>query len=206
MPPRWRTAQKPRVCIVGAGVSGLKCADILLGEGVDITIFEARDRIGGRVSQQNIQDHPVDLGANWIHGTHKNPIMELAKETETETADPEEGAAVFDENGDVLGPELSKDLSKILWDIIAEAFQRSNHHASEIPPEKSLKDFLAERLTAKGVAEGEKKIVMQMAEMWGSFVGESFERQSLKWFFLEEVIDGGERVYITIVFSLSKPS
>ena len=42
--------QKPRVAIVGAGFAGLRAADILLGRGVHVTIFEARNRVGGRVS------------------------------------------------------------------------------------------------------------------------------------------------------------
>lgn len=41
---------KPHVGIVGAGVSGLRCADILLQAGHKVTILEARNRIGGRVS------------------------------------------------------------------------------------------------------------------------------------------------------------
>ena len=40
---------KPHVGIVGAGLSGLRCADILVQDGVRVTILEARDRIGGRV-------------------------------------------------------------------------------------------------------------------------------------------------------------
>lgn len=36
--------------IVGAGVSGLRSAEILLEHGFKVTILEARDRIGGRVS------------------------------------------------------------------------------------------------------------------------------------------------------------
>jgi monoamine oxidase len=40
----------PRVCIVGAGMAGLRCADLLLESGLHVTMFEARDRIGGRVS------------------------------------------------------------------------------------------------------------------------------------------------------------
>lgn len=40
----------PRVAIIGAGVSGLRCADILGQNGAQVTIFEARDRVGGRVS------------------------------------------------------------------------------------------------------------------------------------------------------------
>lgn len=40
---------KPHVGIVGSGISGLRCADILIQNGARVTILEARDRIGGRV-------------------------------------------------------------------------------------------------------------------------------------------------------------
>lgn len=40
---------KPHVGIIGAGFSGLRCADILVQNGARVTILEARDRIGGRV-------------------------------------------------------------------------------------------------------------------------------------------------------------
>lgn len=39
----------PHVGIIGAGVSGLRCADILGQNGAKVTILEARDRVGGRV-------------------------------------------------------------------------------------------------------------------------------------------------------------
>jgi NADPH-dependent 2,4-dienoyl-CoA reductase/sulfur reductase-like enzyme len=39
----------PHVGIIGAGISGLRCADILARNGAKVTILEARDRIGGRV-------------------------------------------------------------------------------------------------------------------------------------------------------------
>jgi NADPH-dependent 2,4-dienoyl-CoA reductase/sulfur reductase-like enzyme len=39
----------PHVCVVGAGVAGLRCADVLLQHGAKVTILEGRDRVGGRV-------------------------------------------------------------------------------------------------------------------------------------------------------------
>jgi len=50
MPQIEGAAPKRHVCIVGAGVSGLRCADVLLSHGFKVTILEARDRIGGRVA------------------------------------------------------------------------------------------------------------------------------------------------------------
>jgi NADPH-dependent glutamate synthase beta subunit-like oxidoreductase len=38
------------VGIVGAGVAGLRCSQVLLDAGVKVTILEARSRVGGRVS------------------------------------------------------------------------------------------------------------------------------------------------------------
>lgn len=44
-----REGRKPHICIVGAGISGLRCATILARKGLKVTILEARDRVGGRV-------------------------------------------------------------------------------------------------------------------------------------------------------------
>lgn len=43
------TKHVPHVGIVGAGISGLRCAERLIRQGFKVTIIEARDRIGGRV-------------------------------------------------------------------------------------------------------------------------------------------------------------
>lgn len=47
--PRRQKGTKPHVAIIGAGVAGLRCADVLIRSGAQVTIFEARDQIGGRV-------------------------------------------------------------------------------------------------------------------------------------------------------------
>ena len=44
----------PHVGIVGAGLAGLRCADILIQNGIRATILEARNRIGGRVSREKL--------------------------------------------------------------------------------------------------------------------------------------------------------
>jgi phytoene dehydrogenase-like protein len=67
-------------------VAGLRCAALLHEYGFEVTILEARERIGGRLHQVTLSSgHVVDAGPNWIHGTEGNPIMELAKDTNTST-------------------------------------------------------------------------------------------------------------------------
>lgn len=71
--------RRPNVAVIGAGLSGLRCADILIQNGARVTLFEARDRVGGRVRlrsicsqsqrftnlqqvhQQKIHEHLIDL-------------------------------------------------------------------------------------------------------------------------------------------------
>ncbi|WP_299615399.1 FAD-dependent oxidoreductase [Pelagibius sp.] len=66
------------VAILGAGMSGLSAAQRLAGKGLAVTVFEARDRIGGRVWTDGRLGLPLDLGASWIHGIEGNPLMALA--------------------------------------------------------------------------------------------------------------------------------
>ena len=65
------------VIVVGAGVAGLTTARVLQDAGVQVTLVEARDRIGGRVHTADIGGAPVDFGAAWLHGIQDNPVADL---------------------------------------------------------------------------------------------------------------------------------
>lgn len=70
-PDRWgfHIGQQPKVLIIGAGFAGLAAAWQLRKRGIDVTVLEARNRIGGRVFTYNMdakQKLNVELGGEWI--------------------------------------------------------------------------------------------------------------------------------------------
>ncbi|KAL2836086.1 hypothetical protein BJY01DRAFT_252139 [Aspergillus pseudoustus] len=182
--------RRPHVAIIGAGFAGLRCADILIQNGALVTIFEARDRVGGRVHQSLVGDHLVDMGPNWIHGTGTNPFVNIADATGTALEDFEGAQAIFSPAGKLLDEPLTAKISEFLWSTIEEAFKYSNSHKDSIPVDKSLLDFFRERVEETEFSAEEKGLCIESCRLWGAYVGDPIERQSLKFFCLEECIDG----------------
>lgn len=112
-------SHKPHVGIIGAGLTGLRCADMLLKYGFQVTIIEGRNRIGGRVHQEKLPSgHPIDLGPNWIHGTNDNPILDIANQTNTTVGTWDTESYLFDEAGKLLSLADGEVYSTLMWEII----------------------------------------------------------------------------------------
>ncbi|KAK3365658.1 hypothetical protein B0T24DRAFT_682743 [Lasiosphaeria ovina] len=189
-------SRKPHIGVIGAGLAGLRCADVLLRHGFRVTILEARDRLGGRMYQERLPNgHLVDVGPNWVHGTTGNPMMDLARETDTPIDTWDTGSTVYDEDGELISSKDSEFFSTTMWNIIEDAFDYSNQHGAETDPSKALLDFFREQIPHKipdteEDYEKKRRIMLQMATLWGNFVGSPVDRQSLKFFWLEECLDG----------------
>ena len=90
-----------------------------------------------------------------------------------------------------MSQEKTQKHSEIVWGIIADAFKLSNAESASIPSSKSLLDFFKEKVKEKDLEDESKKLVLQMCRIWGDFVGDIIDKQSLKYFWLEECIEGG---------------
>jgi monoamine oxidase len=75
-----RKRSSESVVVVGAGVSGMAAAAELMASGCTVKVLEARERLGGRVWTADLAGQPVDLGAQWIEGANKNPIIKLCRD------------------------------------------------------------------------------------------------------------------------------
>ncbi|HEU4735743.1 MAG TPA: flavin monoamine oxidase family protein [Solirubrobacterales bacterium] len=108
------------VAIVGAGLSGLRAAQVLAGAGRQVIVLEARPRVGGRLLDAFLGDGvQADLGAQWVGSDHVR-VQRLAGELGLELfSQLGEGRNLLDVSGTRrlyrgtiprLGPA-------VLWDI-----------------------------------------------------------------------------------------
>jgi monoamine oxidase len=74
-----------RVVVVGAGFAGLAAARALAAGGVDVQVWEARDRPGGRATGTELDGTGFDLGANWLQQYDENVLARLAEKLSLRT-------------------------------------------------------------------------------------------------------------------------
>lgn len=76
----------PRVCVIGAGLAGLAAAESLLADGWEVIVLEARDRVGGRVWSERLENGAwIERGAEFIE-LDQTSIRELAERLDVELA------------------------------------------------------------------------------------------------------------------------
>lgn len=121
-----RASARPgqRVAVIGAGMAGLAAARALRDGGADVTVYEARDRIGGRVWTSRLWPGlPVDMGASWIHGATGNPLTRLADQAGlSRVATGYDSAQAFAPGGTEISPSEP-------WSVLEAAQELA--HASD---------------------------------------------------------------------------
>ncbi|MGV3622874.1 MAG: NAD(P)/FAD-dependent oxidoreductase [Archangium sp.] len=65
------------VVIVGAGVSGLSCAQALRSAGRDVVVLERARGVGGRCATRRLEEHAFDFGPTFLHGSDSEFIDAL---------------------------------------------------------------------------------------------------------------------------------
>ncbi|EDM06999.1 rCG64359, partial [Rattus norvegicus] len=128
-----RRRGQPRVVVIGAGLAGLAAARALLEQGfTDVTVLEASSHIGGRVQSVKLGHATFELGATWIHGSHGNPIYQLAEANGLleETTDGERSVgriSLYSKNGVACyltnrGRRIPKDVVEEFSDLYNEVY------------------------------------------------------------------------------------
>jgi monoamine oxidase len=173
-PGRWALAapQAPdiSVAIVGAGMAGLACADTLRVAGLDATVYEARDRVGGRVHSLGGQfpgsvEFPgqvIERGGEALNTTHQTMkgyaqemglvLEDLNKEwLPGETAwylngGPVAESVLVDEYRDMVAA-MRSDLKKLSNEVTVDSFSDFD----ESMDNTNLEDYLESRDAASNI-------------------------------------------------------
>jgi monoamine oxidase len=100
------------VLIIGAGAAGLAAWRELHSAGLNLTVLEARDRIGGRILTDHSTPMPVELGAEFIHGKPK-AIWSILERARLNVVESSGTRLVFDQGKLRPGPDYWKIIDKV---------------------------------------------------------------------------------------------
>lgn len=91
------------VIIIGAGIAGLAAGKTLKEKGFQVSLLEAQNKVGGRISTNRTLGVAFDEGASWIHGINGNPISSLAQQAGMNTVlSDEESLIAYDLKGVII--------------------------------------------------------------------------------------------------------
>jgi monoamine oxidase len=151
------TAAAGRVVIIGAGFSGLAAAYELSRAGYEVTVVEARNRVGGRVISfpDLVPGKIVEGGAELIGSNHPAWIA-YAKQFKLEFLDVGEEDLEFPI---VLGGKrLTSEQSEQLWEEMEKAFNTIVTDAAKVDAEEPWTAANAQALDKRTLADWIEKL------------------------------------------------
>ncbi|KXT17833.1 hypothetical protein AC579_5334 [Pseudocercospora musae] len=169
--------EKVRVVVVGAGISGLRAASVLQRHGVEVTILEGRDRIGGRIhTTRNDQGISRDIGAAWLHETSQNKLVKLISKLKLDYYYDDGMPLYYTEQGRAGAQFKAKKVADEFADH-CEWFYETYPNA----PDKSVSDFVNDFVLQHELITDDERLwapqAVKEVELW---IGTSCELASSK--------------------------
>jgi monoamine oxidase len=104
-----------RVVVIGGGVAGLSAASALVRMGCNVTLLEAKNYFGGRISTVHTGSQPVELGAEFLHG-ESAAITTAIRAAGLSTHDISEDYQIF-QDGHFKHVKLLEKISRLIHKI-----------------------------------------------------------------------------------------
>ena len=173
------------VAVVGAGVAGLSAARMLTSLGARVTVYEARDRIGGRIYTDRSAGFPIELGAAWVHGLTGNPLVPMLRAAGRSlvTTDYNDLAVVGQDGTTVSGGRVGAAQDRV-WRDTAQAQRNGDNSMS-----------LAAGLAQVGYPMGPLHRWALTTEIEQDYADDA-SRLSLEWFDDDHSLVGGDAMVV----------
>lgn len=157
------------VIVVGAGLAGLNAACQISQSGTDVTVLEARARVGGRVWSTVLDTGDVaELGGEWIN-LRDRAVLDLASKLGIELL---ETGVDFAHRDPLGGPPITAESHGRLFAAVAAALEDGTEHGSlvqlldRIDIEPSAMSVLRSRLAGSAGVDLDQ---VALSEVDGSF-------------------------------------
>jgi len=183
-----------KVLVIGAGISGLAAAKELVDAGCDVTVLEARSRIGGRTWTSNQWDKiPLDMGASWIHGTVGNPITQLARLARAKTTSTSYDSAItYNTDGKPLSDDQESHLENL-----AETVDDGIREAQDADQDQSVLAAVHEALEWDDLPVEDQRMVnfILSGSIETEYAG-SCAKQSAYWYDDDSAFKGDDAIFV----------
>merc|ERR1712136_43614 len=105
--------------------------------GMDVTVIEARDHVGGRVASYRKGKYVADLGAMVVTGLGGNPVNVIRKQVNMELHQIKQDCPLFETGGKRV-PKEKDELVEHEFNKLLEASARLSQETSRNPKWKNL--------------------------------------------------------------------
>ncbi|EFB41694.1 hypothetical protein pah_c026o146 [Parachlamydia acanthamoebae str. Hall's coccus] len=161
-------SKTPKIAVVGAGLAGLTTAYRLQQKGMDVDVYEARSRVGGRILTAKVRGHIAELGGqNITDGGEAKNMRRLIEELDLELI------------SDTVSLNYAYYTGKEL--IFAEQLLRNNPFDPEnlrIKLNKLMQESTTMRDVLRGILEEENPLYKTLAVRLAGYEGATIEKLS----------------------------
>ncbi len=118
-----------RIAVIGAGIAGATAASKLANDGFEVTVLEARERVGGRIDTRTLDDWgiPIELGAGLVDSSSTPALLSALQSLDIITLTLGESTTIRTPEGDEIEPSM------IGKDAIAAAVDAARDLPSDVP-------------------------------------------------------------------------
>lgn len=179
------------VIVIGAGMAGLVAARLLHDSGCQVTVLEARNRLGGRIWTDQRWGVPCDLGASWIHGADDNALSNWCKTLGIELAVTSDETRFVVANGRF---QEEAHVQRRAWRSQLYANRAIKRHSARLQrelangrtPTVSLADALEPLLTSRRLRPLDRRVLAWRVSMAEGVQGAPADQLDLREWFPKE--------------------